>query len=370
MDVPRQKERRKITITVADAGMVARICENRTRMIHGHEISFRKIRSRLSAKTLPWQEVERLALKLQTTPEGRNQLADLVNEGLIPLTSEYSTQTTETPRPEPGGQGSERATRNREGSGSPDPTALLSTNSRPPEISDSASPHSDDRGTKALGDPATQPDLSHEEVGEPPSSNPGEVVPRAHEANRLHGLRKVTQKSERNSTSEASGRESRERNPRIQNKASLDRYRIYFEHHERLKRLQGLREAAKEAETFREYRPGCRRRRTPEQKQKRGYFSWIKDKWSTRSKWKVPQYWRTRGLGGSGGVARLQSVTRHPQDPGVRHRPRPPERRERTIHPRGANTYDAHRKTEAADITPTGNRRYYPIPQFRPPTLR
>ena len=369
LDMPRQKERRKITITVADAGMVARICENHTRKIHGHKISFRKIRSRLSAKTLPWQEVERLALKLQTTPEGRNQLADLVNEGLIPLTSEYSTQTTETPRPEPEGQGTGRATRNEEGSGSSNPTTLWSTNDRPPEVSDSDPQHSDVRGTKELGDPSTQPDLSHEEVNEPPSSTPEEVVPRAHEATRLHGLRKVTRKSERNSTSEASGRESRARNPRIQNKASLDRYRIYFEHHERLKRLQGLREAAKEAETFREYRPGCRRRRPPEQKQKRGYFSWIKNKWSTRSKGKVPQYRHTRGLGGGGGITGLHSVTRHPQGFGGRHRPRAPERRERTIHLRGANTYDAHRKTEAADITPTGNRRYYLIPQLRPPTL-
>ena len=97
----------------------------------------------------------------------------------------------------------------------------------------------------------------------------------------------------------------RRQEARARDKAALERYRLYFDQHERLKRLRKLREEAKEAETFRDYQPATRRWKPTSPQQKRGYFPWIKGKWSAWCKRRTRGRQRKHEGGNISGVARL-----------------------------------------------------------------
>ena len=130
----------------------------------------------------------------------------------------------------------------------------------------------------------------------------------AQEATRLDGLKKANQTVELDlsQTGQSTSRKRvRHQEARARDKAALERYRLYFEQHERLKRLQKLREQAREAETFREYQPATRRWKPTPPHQKRGYFPWIKGKWAAWRKHRMQGRQRKHEAGNTGGVAGL-----------------------------------------------------------------
>ena len=353
IDVPRKRDRRSVTITVASAGMVARICENRIRRVRGKKMSFQQLRDRLGAHELPLQEIERIALKLQTTPEGRNQLADMINEGLIPLTSEHSTSTASTgedsgvPEAGPTARGdvirspdvgyemtSERG---------PGPTDLADGGPGYPPIRVDSDPIRGLGSSESLESGAEPAPLLPEPGGafESPIPSPKDPVqpksgptPSAtknqtdwnswkqsawtQEAARLKGLKKANQAVEQglSNTGPSKTREQeRRQEARARDKAALERYRLYFDQHERLKRLRKLREEAKEAETFRDYQPATHQWKPTSSHQQRRYFPWIRGKWSAWCKRRTRGRQRRHEVGNISGVAgRWTTLGTNPAD--------------------------------------------------------
>ena len=339
LDVPRQRDPHSVTITVASAGTVARICETRMRRVRGKKMSFRQLRDQLGAKGLPLQEIERIALKLQTTPEGRNQLADMINEGLIPLTSEPATLTTRNPEDESGAHEARMVAQGNDarGSGTGNETTTPEQGAQPRDPADESKGSVDTPrypGDLESHESEVTPARSHPEpegAREAPVPSPkdsaqlkaGSDLPAtreqtnwepwkhdawAQEATRLDGLKKANQTVERDlsQTGQSTSRKRvRHQEARARDKAALERYRLYFEQHERLKRLQQLREQAREAETFREYQPATRRWKPTPPHQKRGYFPWIKGKWAAWRKHRMQGRQRKHEAGNTGGVAGL-----------------------------------------------------------------